>query len=38
MTEERPPLLPHWWMWYVFVIVWLALLIAGFYLFTKVFS
>jgi hypothetical protein len=33
MKEER-----RWLFWYAFVIVWLALLIGGFYLFTKVFS
>jgi len=38
MKQEKPPLFPQWWMWYSFVIIWLALLIGGFYLFTKVFS
>lgn len=38
MKEDKPPLLPHWWMWYTFVIAWLAFLIGGFYLFTKVYS
>ncbi|ACU62908.1 hypothetical protein SAMN05428949_6066 [Chitinophaga sp. YR627] len=38
MKEDRPPLLPSWPLWYALVIVWLALLIGGFYFFTKVFS
>jgi|APAra7269097559_1048567.scaffolds.fasta_scaffold03906_3 hypothetical protein len=38
MIEDKPPLFPHWWMWYAFVTGWLVLLIIGFYLFTKVYS
>ncbi|PSL42474.1 hypothetical protein CLV51_1122 [Chitinophaga niastensis] len=38
LLEEKPPLFPSWGYWYVFVVTWLALLIALFYLFTKTFS
>ncbi len=38
MQNEKPPLFPAWWMWYLLVIGFLAALIVLFYLFTKTFS
>jgi hypothetical protein len=36
--EDAPPILGTWRRIYIFVLCYLALLIAGFYVFTRVFS
>jgi hypothetical protein len=38
MQNEKPPLFTAWWMWYLLVTGFLAVLIILFYLFTKAFS
>ncbi|SEM67711.1 hypothetical protein SAMN04488505_105375 [Chitinophaga rupis] len=38
MENEKPPLFRAWWIWYLLVTVWLAVLILLFFLFTKTFS
>ncbi len=38
MPEEKIPVFRNWTQWYLFVLVFLGLLILGFYAFTRYFS